>query len=172
MFASALPTRCRGENGSDQRASSADPPLGFRPCLRPPHPTPRWENLSAPIFPFGLLLLFSLQLPLPQTEVSEPRAASELQLRPTPQPRQYQILNSLSKARDGTRILMETASGPESTEHRGKLRRARPIQPTSSLGERVTASPLRCSARAAPQRGRGTHSPHHRPSSGGLSEPH
>ena len=44
-------------------------------------------------------------------EVPRPGVALELQLRPVPQLRQYQILNPLSKARDQTHILTNTMLG-------------------------------------------------------------
>ena len=40
---------------------------------------------------------------------SHSNARSKVHLRPTPQPQQHQILNSLSRARDGTCSLMDTS---------------------------------------------------------------
>jgi len=53
------------------------------------------------------------------------RVKLELQLWPTPQPQQCQILNPLSEARDQTRILMDTSQVRNPLSHNGNSLRVK-----------------------------------------------
>ena len=69
-----------------------------------------WSHgLSAPWSFLCLCFCFFLGPHPWRLEVPRLGVKSELQLRPTPQPQQRQILNPLSKARDSTHILMDTS---------------------------------------------------------------
>ena len=69
----------------------------------------------------GTPTFFSLHLHLQHMEVPRLGVKLKLQLRPTPQLQQCQILNPLSKARDQTFILTETMSGSYLTEPQRKV---------------------------------------------------
>ena len=57
---------------------------------------------------FGVCFVLFFLWPQLQQMVPSPGIESELQVRPTPQPQQHQILNPLSEARDQTHILTDT----------------------------------------------------------------
>ena len=100
----------RGSWGQQARPST---------CGRDPAPTwpSRWQSLFQQLsgqrmvyrFSESFVLSFFLGQRLHHMEVPRLRVKLELPLQPKPQPQQCQTLNPLSKARDRTRVLMDTS---------------------------------------------------------------